>query len=83
MFQASLQGDRIESKKNKSGRKIYRCRARVAIPAALLVEAITDTDRVTEWNKTLTEARVLRKLSEDCAISYQVEQPAAAASVFL
>ena len=32
-----------------------------------------DTDKVTEWNKTLTEARVLKRINNDVAISYQVE----------
>ena len=42
------------------------------MPAKLLIEAISNTDKVCEWNKTLTEARVLRKVNKDCAISYQV-----------
>ena len=42
------------------------------MPPKLLIEAICDTDKVCEWNKTLTEARVLKKLNKDCAISYQV-----------
>ena len=28
---------------------------------------------MTEWNKTLTEARVLKRINNDVAISYQVE----------
>ena len=59
-------------KKNKKGRKIYRCTAKIAMPARLLVENIMDTDRVTSWNTTLTEARVLKKISDTVAISYQV-----------
>ena len=27
---------------------------------------------MTEWNKTLTEARVLKRINNDVAISYQV-----------
>merc|ERR1711893_583309 len=65
-------GDIVESKKNKSGRKIYRCKAKINIPPKLLIEAISDTDHVTDWNKTLTEAKVLKTLNKDCAISYQV-----------
>ena len=42
------------------------------MPASLLIEAMSDTDKVTEWNKTLTEARVLKVLNQDCVISYQV-----------
>merc|ERR1712198_5824 len=43
-------GDIVESKKNKSGRKIYRCKAKINIPPKLLIEAISDTDHVTGWN---------------------------------
>ena len=35
-----MQGDIVESKKNKSGRKIYRCKAKINIPPKLLIEAI-------------------------------------------
>ena len=62
----------MESRKNSKGRKIYRCKARIEMPARLLIEAMSDTDKVTEWNKTLTEARVLKVLNQDCVISYQV-----------
>ena len=31
-----------------------------------------DTDRVTEWNKTLTEAKVLKSINTEVAITYQV-----------
>jgi len=65
-------GDTVESKKNKKGRKIYRCKARINIPTKLLIAAISDTDSVTTWNTTLTEARVLKTLNDECAISYQV-----------
>ena len=65
-------GDIVESKKNEAGRKIYRCKAVISIPPQLLIDAFCSTDTVTEWNKTLTEARVLKTLSDSCAISYQV-----------
>ena len=42
------------------------------MPAKLLIEALSDTDKVCEWNKTLTEAKVLKVLNANCAISYQV-----------
>ena len=35
-----VQGDTVESKKNKKGRKIYRCKARINIPTKLLIAAI-------------------------------------------
>ena len=45
------------------------------MPAKLLIEAISNTDKVCEWNKTLTEARVLKTINKDCVISYQVRWP--------
>merc|ERR1711874_21921 len=65
-------GDIVESRKNPQGRKIYRCKARIEMPAKLLIEAMSDTDKITEWNKTLTQAKVLKVLNEECVISYQV-----------
>merc|ERR1711874_770583 len=65
-------GDIVESRKNSAGRKIYRCKASIGMPAKLLIEAISNTDKVCEWNKTLTEARVLKTINKDCVISYQV-----------
>ena len=62
----------MESRKTSKGRKIYRCKARIEMPAKVLIEAMSDTDKITEWNKTLTEARVLKVLNEKCVISYQV-----------
>ena len=61
----------VEMKKNSKGKKIYRCTAKINMPAKLLMESIRDTDKITTWNYTLTEARVLKKLSDDVAISYQ------------
>ena len=67
-----FKGDLVESRKNSKGRKIYRCTAKIEMPAKLLIEAMSDTDKITEWNKTLTEAKVLKVLNEECVISYQV-----------
>ena len=67
-----FKGDTVESRKNSKGRKIYRCKARIEMPARVLIEAMADTDRLTEWNKTLTQAKVLKVLNEECSISYQV-----------
>jgi len=67
-----VKGDIVESRKKSGGRKIYRCKARIDMPAKLLIAAMGDTDKVTEWNTTLTEAKVLKNLNSDCAISYQV-----------
>eukprot|EP00092_Neocalanus_flemingeri_P025915 GFUD01028084.1.p2 GENE.GFUD01028084.1~~GFUD01028084.1.p2 ORF type:complete len:233 (-),score=76.99 GFUD01028084.1:43-690(-) len=65
-------GDIVESCRNSAGRKIYRCKSTISIPPKLLIAALTDTDRVTTWNFTLTEARTLKKISDTVAISYQV-----------
>ena len=67
-----MKGDIVESRKNSKGRKIYRCKARIEMPAKVLIEAMSDTDNITEWNKTLTQAKVLKVLNEECSISYQV-----------
>jgi len=65
-------GDLVESSKNSAGRKIYRCKTTISIPPKLLIAALTDTDNVTSWNFTLTEARTLKRISDTVAISYQV-----------
>jgi len=62
----------VESSRNSAGRKIYRCKATISCPPKFLIAALTDTDKVTSWNNTLTEARTLRKISSTVAISYQV-----------
>ena len=33
---------------------------------------LRDTNKVTEWNKTLTEAKVLKTINSEVAITYQV-----------
>merc|ERR1711971_1404041 len=45
-------GDIVESSKNEKGKKIYRCKATVAAPPALLIEAMRDTDKVVDCAKT-------------------------------
>jgi len=71
----------VEMKKNDRGRKIYRCTAKIPMPAKLLVENIRDTDKVSSWNYTLTEARVLKRISDTVAISYQITTDAAGGMV--
>merc|ERR1712203_727962 len=51
---------------------IYRCKAVVEAPPALLIAAMRDTDKVAEWNKTLLESKLLKKLNDDFSITYQV-----------
>ena len=62
----------VELKKKPNGKKIYRCTARINMPARLLIEKLKDTNNITTWNNTLTEARVLKQISDTIAISYQV-----------
>jgi len=68
----SKTGDLIESKKNAKGRKVYRCKATVAMPPKLLIDALSDTNTVTEWNLTLKLSKVIHEINKDVAISYQV-----------
>jgi len=65
-------GDIVESSKNEKGKKIYRCKATVAAPPALLIEAMRDTDKVVEWNKTLLQSKLLKRINDDFSITYQV-----------
>jgi len=65
-------GDIVESCKNEKGRKVYRCKAVVAAPPALLIAAMRDTDKVTEWNKTLLQSKLLHRINDDFSITYQV-----------
>merc|ERR1711992_129122 len=65
-------GDIVESRKNEKGKKIYRCKAVVSAPPALLIAAMRDTDKVTEWNKTLLQSKLLHKINDDFSITYQV-----------
>jgi len=74
-------GDLVEVKKNAEGRKIYRCKALVALPPSLLVEALSNTDTVLEWNTTLAESRELKKINDEVAITYQVTTAAAGGMV--
>merc|ERR1712021_281391 len=58
-------------------RKGDRCKAKINMSAEKLREAIRNTDRLTEWNNTVTESRVLRKINDSVQISYQVTTEAA------
>ena len=62
----------VEMKKNAKGRKIYRCKAKINIPANLLIEKIKDTDNICSWNKTLLKSQVLKKINDNVGITYQV-----------
>ena len=71
----------VETKKNSKVKKIYRCTAKINMPAKLLVDAIRDTDMITTWNYTLTDVRFLKKLTDDVSISYQIIPDAAGGMV--
>jgi len=45
----------------------------VAAPPALLIEAMRDTDKVVEWNKTLLQSKLLKRINDDFSITYQVK----------
>jgi len=74
-------GDLVELRKNEQGRKIYRCRGKIDMPKQLLVDHIRDTDNVKSWNQTLQETKILKKISDDIIISYQVTAEAAGGMV--
>merc|ERR1712032_435506 len=59
-------------KEEKNGKKIYRCKATVAAPPALLIEAMRDTDKVVDWNKTLLQSKLLKRINDEFSITYQV-----------
>eukprot|EP00088_Acartia_fossae_P016091 TRINITY_DN18977_c0_g1_i1.p1 TRINITY_DN18977_c0_g1~~TRINITY_DN18977_c0_g1_i1.p1 ORF type:complete len:219 (+),score=49.15 TRINITY_DN18977_c0_g1_i1:214-870(+) len=74
-------GDLVEVRKNEKGRKIYRCRGKISMPKKLLEDALKDTDNVMSWNTTLSETKVLKRISDDVVISYQVTAEAAGGMV--
>jgi len=71
----------VEMKKNAQGRKIYRCKAKINMPASLLIDKIKDTDNVCSWNKTLLKSQVLKRMNDSIGISYQVTTDAAGGMV--
>ena len=46
------------------GRKIYRVKAKIPVAAAKLIEAMKDTEKLTEWNTTLTKYETLKVSSQ-------------------
>jgi len=71
----------VEMKKNSKGKKIYRCKAKINMPANMLIDHIKDTDNICDWNKTLKTSKVLKKLNDSIGISYQVTTDAAGGMV--
>merc|ERR1712062_422177 len=62
----------VKSKKNKEGRKVWLCTAKVNVSPDFLWNKIQDTDNVCSWNSTVTQSKVLKKISEDVKVTYQV-----------
>lgn len=56
---------------NKSLNHVFK--AKVNIPAKILIEKIKDTDAITSWNKTLLKSEVLKRISDSVGITYQVK----------
>ena len=71
----------VEMKEDSKGNKIYRCVTKVSIPGKIVVDTIRDADKLIPRIYTNTEARVLKKLSDDVAISYQITTDAAGGMV--
>merc|ERR1719420_1495488 len=64
--------DAWKTEKNKEGRKVWLCKAEVDLPSKVLWEKLQDTDSLTTWNTTLTEAKVVKKLDEGVQVTYSV-----------
>ena len=62
----------VKMKINKEGRKVWMCTATVKVDAGVLWDKLISTDDLTSWNTTLTTSRVLKTLSDDIKVTYQV-----------
>ena len=65
-------GDTVVTKKNSSGKPIYRVKAVIDCAPATLIAQMKAVSKQTQWNKTLTKCEVLSELSEDVMVTYQV-----------
>ena len=65
-------GDSVVTRKNKSGKNIYRIKAVIDVAPATLIDALKDTGKQTSWNKTLTKVEVLSEINDDVKVTYQV-----------
>ena len=72
---------RVEMKEDSKGTKIYRCSAKVPMPGKTVIDTIRNAEKLIPRIYTNTEARVLKKLSDDVAISYQITTDAAGGMV--
>merc|ERR1712029_727998 len=62
----------VKTKKNKEGRKVWLCTAKVKVSPQFLWDKIEDTDNVTSWNTTVTQSKTLKKISDEVKVTYQV-----------
>ena len=65
-------GDTVVTRKNKSGKNIYRIKAVIDVAPATLINSLKDIKHQTSWNKTLTKLDVLAEVSNDVKVTYQV-----------
>lgn len=65
-------GDSVVTRKNKSGKNIYRIKAVIDVAPSTLINALKDMSKQTSWNKTLTKMSVLSDVSDDVKVTYQV-----------
>jgi len=65
-------GDTICSKKSKQGKRIWRVVAKIDCDAEKLSNKFRDTSDICEWNTTLTKHEILKKITDEVEISYQV-----------
>merc|ERR1711942_528690 len=62
----------VKVKKNKEDRKVWLCTATVDIAPKVLWDKLLDTDNLTSWNGTLTQSKVIKTISSDIKVTYQV-----------
>jgi len=74
-------GDVVVSKKSKKGKRIYRITAIIDCDAEKLIKKLKDTSDLTSWNKTLTKHEVVREVTDDVCITYQVTAAAGPADI--
>jgi len=65
-------GDVVVSKKSKKGKRIYRITAIIDCDAEKLINKLKDSSDLTSWNKTLTKHEIIRNVTDEVTISYQV-----------
>jgi len=65
-------GDIICSKKSKKGKRIWRVVAKIDCEAEKLSNKMKDTSDICEWNTTLTKHEILKNITGQVNVSYQV-----------